>query len=351
MKRTFTEEVATSTDGTLPLMISLMGFAHSGKSMSSLRLATGIQRVTGDEIWAIGTEGNALKMYAKPAGRFTFKHVRLSAPFGAADYHAAIDHCISKGARLIVIDNMSYEHTGEGGLLDMRDREMEERIKRAKARGDRRPEWKLQNAYSQPVWAEVKRPRTLLERRMETLRDDGVIFIMTFRADERYIPKKADPDRDDSDDQKPAKTEPEHQWKVEGTSELPYISTLRWLLDSGCDGRATFVARSTSERKMTKTPECFRELLSEGQQLTEELGERIARICRQQGTKPAAARGGRVLFHRDYGEATGEVAQSDPPTVSDYIHWLELRETSPALLDHLTKVLEVQSSMLQREAS
>lgn len=63
------------------------------------------------------------------------------------------------------------------------------------------------------------------------------------------------------------------------------------------------------------------------------------------------SRGGRVLFHRDYGEATGEVAASDPPTVSDYIHWLELRESSAALVDHLAKVRDIQSSMLRADAS
>jgi hypothetical protein len=363
-RRSFVDEEATSADGTLPIMISLLGFAHSGKSYSALELATGIQRVTGDEIHAIGTEGNALKMYAPPAGRFKFRHTRLAAPFGADSYHQAIEFLVEeKRARLILIDNMSYEHTGEGGLLDMRDRAMEERIKRARQRGDRRPDWKLEAAYSQPVWAEVKKPRTQLERYMESMRDEGIIFIMTFRADERYVPKKAaDPDRDDTDDKKPEKAEPEHQWKVEGTSELPYISNLRWLLEHGADGRATFLARSKSERKMCKTPECFRALMTEGQQLSADLGEKIARICRSAGAKGSSARPSSpttVQFRPSYSPKQGNVADADPPDVDAYLLWLHDQavanatdaRVSTAIDAHIKAVQDIYTTMLEHEAA
>src|SRR6266849_4599710 len=62
-----------------PLLIGLVGPSNSGKTFSALRLATGIQRVSGGDIWGIDTESRRMLHYAD---KFKFRHVPFGAPFG-----------------------------------------------------------------------------------------------------------------------------------------------------------------------------------------------------------------------------------------------------------------------------
>lgn len=328
----------------MPLMVSFLGYAHSGKSYSALEFATGVSRATGDEIWAIGTEGNALKMYQD---RFRFRHIRLDAPYGSLDYLAAIEHCVSKGAKLIVIDNMSYEHTGAGGCIDLFERTINERVERALQRkSETRPRWKLELAFNMVGWKAAKDPRTKLERRMEELRNSGVVFVLTFRADEKYVPTKGGQQQQEGDDDRT------NQWKVESTSELPYQSVLRWLLTPGCDGKATFVARNPSESKLVKTPEPLRQWCREGTQITAALGEQIARWAMAGGDqKPAQRRQSTALkFHKSYASndvpTSRAVAESDPPTLHAYLGWLDQQPQSEDRDRHMAAVQNVYNTML-----
>jgi ABC-type dipeptide/oligopeptide/nickel transport system ATPase subunit len=78
----------------VPLLIGLMGPSGSGKTYSALRLATGIQEVTGGDIYFIDSEARRALHYADS---FKFKHVQLDPPFGSLDYLAAIEHCVKQG--------------------------------------------------------------------------------------------------------------------------------------------------------------------------------------------------------------------------------------------------------------
>ena len=99
----------------VPLLIGLMGPSGSGKTYSALRLATGIQEVTGGDIYALDTEARRMLHYAD---RFRFQHVPFAAPFGSLDYLAALRFCVGQGGKTIIVDSMSHEHEGPGGLLD-----------------------------------------------------------------------------------------------------------------------------------------------------------------------------------------------------------------------------------------
>src|SRR5271156_81150 len=106
----------------VPLLVGLMGCSGSGKSYSALRLATGIQQVTGGDIYAIDTEARRLLHYAD---QFKFKHIQFDPPFGSLDYLAAIKHCVDQGANVIVIDSMTHEHSGPGGYLQTQEAEVD----------------------------------------------------------------------------------------------------------------------------------------------------------------------------------------------------------------------------------
>src|SRR5438552_7980122 len=98
-----------------PLLLGICGESGSGKTYSALRLATGIQRAAGGDIFFIDTEGDRALQYSD---YFHFRHVPFSAPFGPLDYLAAIEHCLKAGAKIIIVDSATHEHDGEGGVLD-----------------------------------------------------------------------------------------------------------------------------------------------------------------------------------------------------------------------------------------
>ena len=110
--RTFDDKPAVRDS--VPLLVGLCGASGSGKTFSALRLATGIQTVTGGDIYVIDTESRRACHYAD---KFKFRHIDFKAPFGSLDYLEAVQHCVSKGAGVIVIDSLSHEHEGPGGYL------------------------------------------------------------------------------------------------------------------------------------------------------------------------------------------------------------------------------------------
>jgi len=119
MTRTFETKPAVRSQ--VPLLIGLVSPSGAGKTYSALRLATGIQRVVGGEIFVVDTESRRALHYAE---QFKFKHVQFNAPFGPLDYLAAIEHCVREGAKTIVVDSLSHEHEGPGGVLEMHEQEI-----------------------------------------------------------------------------------------------------------------------------------------------------------------------------------------------------------------------------------
>jgi ABC-type oligopeptide transport system ATPase subunit len=107
-----------------PVLIGLVGPSGSGKTFSALRLAAGIQRITGGETFFIDTEARRALHYAD---KFTFQHVPFGAPFSPLDYLDAINFCVSQAAPgkppTIIVDSFSHQHEGPGGLLEMHQAE------------------------------------------------------------------------------------------------------------------------------------------------------------------------------------------------------------------------------------
>lgn len=120
MARQFTDVDAKESRAhkTLPLMIGLLSPSSGGKTYTALRLATGIQSVVGGEIFVIDTEQDRALHYADD---FKFRHVPFGEPYGSLDYLDALRYCKSKGAGVVVVDQVSYEHDGPGGLLEQHE--------------------------------------------------------------------------------------------------------------------------------------------------------------------------------------------------------------------------------------
>lgn len=231
-----------------PLLLGLIGPSGSGKTFSALRLATGIQRVSGGEIFLIDTESRRALHYAE---KFKFRHVQFGAPFGSLDYLDAIEHCVAKGAKTIIVDSMSHEHEGPGGVLEQHAEE----TKRLAAL------WKTSEAKAQlSAWSKPKADR---RRMINTILQINANIIFCFRAKEKL---KIIPGKD-----------PENMgfMPIAG-EEFVYEMVLKCLLLPGARGTPTWESNFQGERMMMKIPEQFLSLFGEVKQLDEDTGMKLA---------------------------------------------------------------------------
>lgn len=258
MARTFEDKPAVRTS--VPLLLGLTGASGSGKTYSALRLATGIQRVTGGEIFYIDTEAKRALHYAD---RFKFRHMEFGAPFGSLDYLAAIEHCQKKGAKVIVVDSMSHEHEGPGGVLEMH----EEETTRLSAL------WHCSRDNAQmSAWAKPKAER---RRLINTILQLGINGIFCFRAKEKVKPRKKN-EQTDADGRKLDKII-DLGWMPIAGEEFVYEMTVNCLLYPGSGGVPEWNPGEIGERMMVKLPEQFRELFKERRPLDESTGETLAK--------------------------------------------------------------------------
>jgi len=232
-----------------PLLMGLMGPSGSGKTFSALRLATGIKAVYGGDIFLIDTEACRAKHYAET---FQFRHVEFRPPFGPLDYLAAIEHCNSKKPSVIIVDSMSHEHEGPGGVLEMHEAE----VQRLSGGDYRKAERVKMLAWS--------RPKQERRRLINTLMQMQTNFIFCFRAKEKIKIKTGE-------DPKGLGFMP-----IAG-EEFVYEMALNCLLYPGANGVPTWKSDEIGERLMIKLPAQFRALL-EGrvQPLNEDIGRSLA---------------------------------------------------------------------------
>jgi hypothetical protein len=96
------------------LLVALAGASGSGKTFSAMNLATGI---CGDKPFAvIDTEAGRALHYAD---QFNFRHADFAPPFTPERYLEAVKAAEAAGFEAIVVDSMSHEFDGEGGIMEM----------------------------------------------------------------------------------------------------------------------------------------------------------------------------------------------------------------------------------------
>jgi hypothetical protein len=97
------------------IKMGLQGPSGSGKTMSALLIAFGM---TGDwdKIAVIDTENHSSDLYAHLGD---FQVLPLTQPFSPENYSKAIAVCEEAGIQVIIIDSISHEWEGKGGILDI----------------------------------------------------------------------------------------------------------------------------------------------------------------------------------------------------------------------------------------
>jgi ABC-type oligopeptide transport system ATPase subunit len=252
MGRTF--EDVEAKRGAVPLMVGLVGPSGSGKTFSALRLATGIQRVTGGDIFFIDTESRRALHYAD---QFKFRHVAFGAPFGPLDYLEAIEYAAKKGAKVVVVDSMSHEHEGPGGVLEQHAEEV--------MRQARRDDGTIDEAKAERVklgaWS---KPKAARRRMINTILQLPVSSIFCFRAKEKLEIKTG---------QQPKPL----GWMPIAGEEFVFEMTINCLMLPKAGGVPTWQSNEVGERATMKLPRQFEALFADQVPLSEDHGETMAK--------------------------------------------------------------------------
>lgn len=152
------------------LIVGLAGASGSGKTFTAFRLASGI--AGGKPFAVIDTEAGRATHYAD---QFSFDCADLKPPFRPQAYADAIMAADKAGYPVIVVDSVSHEWSGEGGVLDWQSEEYE--------RLGSRESSKLLS------WAKPKQGHKAMVQRLLQVRAH---LILCFRAEEKIDMIKED---------------------------------------------------------------------------------------------------------------------------------------------------------------
>lgn len=103
-------------------LVGFFGLSGGGKTLTALLLARGLAGSTG-KINVIDTENKRASLFADivPGG---YNVLNLEPPFTPDRYAEAFEVC-EKDSSVIVVDSLSHEWEGEGGVLDMQEDEFQ----------------------------------------------------------------------------------------------------------------------------------------------------------------------------------------------------------------------------------
>ena len=152
-----------------PLLIGLTGMSNGGKTFSALMIAKAIAERTGGEVLGVDTEAGRMSKYGDP-GLYPelnpYRMMVLGKPYEGGRIVEIIEYAEQSEAACLVIDSMTDEWEGDGGVLHTHDAIMEGR----------------KDNYNMVAWREAKKPHVRL---MNKLLSATVPIIMCFRAREK----------------------------------------------------------------------------------------------------------------------------------------------------------------------
>ncbi len=248
----------------VPLLVGLMGPSGGGKTFSALRIASGMQKIFPGDIVGIDTESNRMLHYAS---MYDFQHVPFMEPFGSLDYLEVLEFVKSKNPSVIILDSMSHEHSGIGGLIDFHEKELDRMAGTDYAKRQR---------MQMLAWKNPKRDRRKL---IDGLLQINSRFIFCFRANESSRPSK---------DKNGKSIVENFGFMPIAGSEFVFEMTINMLLLPHANGHPTWQSENRGESMMMKLPEQFRDIFSKDVQLTEDIGEQLA-IWAKGDSKPKLA--------------------------------------------------------------
>ena len=97
------------------IRMALQGPSGSGKTMSALLVANGITE-NWETVAVIDSENHSADLYAS-LGNYSV--LQLSSPYTPERYIEAIQACEDDAMEVIIIDSISHEWEGKGGILNL----------------------------------------------------------------------------------------------------------------------------------------------------------------------------------------------------------------------------------------
>lgn len=99
-------------------LVGFTGGEGSGKTWSALRFAGGLS--DGQPFALLDSENGRALHYADD---FSFHHQRLESPFSPTSYAEAVE-ALARDFPVVIVDSMSHEWNGVGGVLEMQETEL-----------------------------------------------------------------------------------------------------------------------------------------------------------------------------------------------------------------------------------
>jgi len=144
------------------LKLGIQGPSGSGKTLGALLLARNMWPE--GKVCVVDTENESASLYAD---RFSFDTIPLSPPFSSDRYRACIDAAVSGGYDVLILDSISQQWDGDGGIL------------RRKEELDQRP-----GANSWANWSKFTPEHTTF---IEAIKQSPIHIIATMRSKQDYV--------------------------------------------------------------------------------------------------------------------------------------------------------------------
>jgi hypothetical protein len=263
-----------SIRGEEPLLIGLIGPPGGGKTVSALRLATGMRKVRPGPVVLIDTEGGRSKKYSPEAGRpanpaslsFDFLRVEMTPDFRSHDFLAAIKAQLPLNPAAIIVDTLSDEHEGEGGFLEWHD----------KIAGAKKGEAGYVGGNEWAAWAMPKASR---KRLISGLMQIKVPLLFTFRAREKT---KTEAGKNGGRD-----TIVNIGYMPVAPLEIVHGLDLTCILPPRANGVPVWTSEKIGEDFIIKLPAFLAPLIRDGA-LSEETGEALASWAKGESASPTS---------------------------------------------------------------
>lgn len=149
------------------LKLGIQGPSGSGKTEGALALATNLWPEA--KILVVDTENESASLYAD---RYGFDTIPLDPPFESARYESCIDYAVENGYDVLILDSVTHQWDGEGGIL------------RRKEELDRRP-----NSNSFANWSTFTPEHTHF---VESIKQAPIHIIATMRSKQEYALQQND---------------------------------------------------------------------------------------------------------------------------------------------------------------
>lgn len=256
------------------LILGFVGGTGAGKTLSAMKVATGI--VGRDNKFAvIDAERGRARHYAPRANEkpdyihtFNFDVLDIEPPFRPNVYKEAVMAAEAAGYGAIVVDSTSHVWDGEGGCLEWHDEIVDEIVERKKEYAEKKgwkfDEAKTRDAANLSAWNEPKSGRDGHKQMVQKMLQVNAHLLLCFRAEEKIEIGK---DKDGKTEVRPKKSITGlNGWTPICEKKLPYELTSSLL----------FTADAPGIPKPIKLQEQHRKIFSLDRVVDEESGRKIA---------------------------------------------------------------------------